>query len=131
MEFFDEIALALDFWGDISNITDIFVETGLFNFFPAHLLDRGSEEEEFEFVHHHDFGDFDHDFVKGDIVKVRLFLTVLTEFPQQAMRVVGELAGDILLVSFSIPLLDVDLGFSSDARDGRSAHCDQYKGISG
>lgn len=76
MKFFDEIALTLHFRSDIGDIADILVETGLLDFFPAHLLDGGSKEQELEFIHHHDFGDFDHDFVERHVVKIRLFLPV-------------------------------------------------------
>ncbi len=76
MKLFDEFPFILYFWSDISHIFDINIKAGLIHFFPSHLLDGGTKEEEFEFIHHHDFGDLDHDFVKGDVVETGLFFCI-------------------------------------------------------
>lgn len=77
MKLFYELSFRLYFWCYVGYVFNINIEARLVHFFPAHLLYGGSEEEEFEFVHHHDFGDLDHDLVEGHVVETGLFLCVL------------------------------------------------------
>ncbi len=76
MKLFNKFSFRLYFGSDIDHILNINIEAGLVNFFPPHLLYGGTEEEKFEFVHHHDFGDLDHDFVEGDVVETGFLFSI-------------------------------------------------------
>jgi hypothetical protein len=122
LELFNKVALILYFGGDIGDFGYIVIERGLIDFFPSHLLDGGAKEEQFQLIHHHEFGDLKHNLVQGHIKYTGFLLSIFTQLPDQGVGVVGEFGGYVLFVGLVVALLDVGLGWTMGVGFGADAH---------